>query len=144
MLRLAKAANILAEEDLLKLKVVIVVGGALLAVDIRPHAAPLAHVTLYDAVAAAIVVLQLRRLLYVVAPWLRLSLIHEFLYYWILYKFRSNIGRLLLVAVDKVANLAEAKFHRVHRERAGLVGEHVPHLAQLLVDGACKDLALLV
>jgi hypothetical protein len=138
MLYLAKAVELVAEEDLLELKVVVIIGGALLAVDGRPHAASLAHVALYYTLTAAVVVLELWRLFYVIGAWLRLrALIHVLLHYGILHKLWPNVGCLLLVSVDKVADFAEAEFHRVPGQRARLVGEHVAYLAQLLIDRAC-------
>ena len=144
MLRLSKAASVIPEEDLFKLEVVVVVGGALLAVDRRSDAASLAHVALDDALAAAFVVLDLGLLLYLEVVRLGWALIHEFFDDRILHKLRTDVCRVLLVAVNKVADFAEAELHRVHSQRASFVREDVPYLAQLLVDGAVKYFTLLV
>ena len=72
------------------------------------------------------------------------ALIHELFDDWILHELRTDVRRVLLVAVNKVADFAEAELHRVHSQRASFVREDVPYLAQLLVDGTVKYFTLLV
>ena len=46
---------------------------------------------------------------------------------------------LILVTIDKAADLALAELHHILRQRARLIRKHVPHLTKLLVEHTSVD-----